>query len=36
MRRPASWRWIANSAHGLVPTPMAMVEIRPDLADKAI
>lgn len=35
MRR-AGWFsgcWVANNASGLVPTPMALVEVRPDLAD---
>lgn len=37
MRR-AGWFtdcWIANNASGLVPTPMAVVEIRPEVADHA-
>jgi hypothetical protein len=37
MRRAGWFRgcWIANSAHGLVPTPMAVVELRPERADRA-
>jgi hypothetical protein len=34
--RRAGWFtrcWIANNARGLVPTPLALVEIRPDTAD---
>lgn len=36
MRR-AGWFsgcWVANGATGLVPTPIAVVEVRPDLADR--
>lgn len=36
--RKAGWFtdcWIANAARGLVPTPMAVVEIRPERADQA-
>lgn len=38
MRR-AGWItdcWIANAARGLVPTPLALVEIRPDQADRPL
>jgi hypothetical protein len=38
MRR-AGWFgacWVANSATGLVPSPMAVVEVRPALADEAV
>ncbi len=38
MRR-AGWItdcWVANAARGIVPTPLALVEIRPDQADRAL
>lgn len=28
--------WVANAARGLVPTPLALVEIRPDQADRPL
>lgn len=37
--RHAGWItdcWVANAARGLVPTPLALVEVRPDQADRPL